>query len=136
LRWYVDRYCLGKNSKTLTSATAASRVYVHESVVSEFVVGLKANFEGANRTLGQSPLDPQTVLRPVADSIQFNRVLDFIKDGERTAQLVTGGKQNEHGAFLSSLLYSLIHPQMQEYTAKRYSDQSSLSRHSGQKTKS
>uniref|UniRef100_A0A0B7KJ19 aldehyde dehydrogenase (NAD(+)) n=1 Tax=Bionectria ochroleuca TaxID=29856 RepID=A0A0B7KJ19_BIOOC len=90
LRWYVDRYCLGKNSKTLTSATAASRVYVHESVVSEFVVGLKANFEGANRTLGQSPLDPQTVLRPVADSIQFNRVLDFIKDGERTAQLVTG----------------------------------------------
>uniref|UniRef100_A0A8H7K8C1 aldehyde dehydrogenase (NAD(+)) n=1 Tax=Bionectria ochroleuca TaxID=29856 RepID=A0A8H7K8C1_BIOOC len=85
---------------------AASRVYVHESVVSEFVAGLKANFEGANRTLGQSPLDPQTVLGPVADSIQFNRVLDFIKDGERTAQLVTGGKQKgTRGFFIEPTIF-------------------------------
>lgn len=71
--------------------TAASRIFVQASVADEFIASLKAHFEGAAGVLGQDPERPTTMLGPLADKAQFDRVMTYIESGKSEAKLVTGG---------------------------------------------
>jgi aldehyde dehydrogenase (NAD+) len=72
-------------------STAASRVFVHVSIVESFVAGLKERFD--NVAMGQDPSLESTVLGPIVDKIQFDRVKLYLESGEKEsgAELVTGG---------------------------------------------
>lgn len=85
---------------------AASRVYVHESIATEFIASLKAEFEKAQSSLGSDPLDLSTALGPLADRAQLERVLSFIELGKKGAKLLTGGRRKgEKGCFLEPTLF-------------------------------
>ena len=72
---------------------AASRLYVQEEIAPKFIQAIKAEFEKATSTMGTDPLDKSTVLGPLADKAQFERVLGYIQAGKKSAKLLTGGKQ-------------------------------------------
>lgn len=79
---------------------------MHEDIAEEFITGLKGNYERASQGLGALPLDVQTTLGLVADEVQFNRVLAYIEEGKRTAQLVTGGKRKgTKGFFIEPTIF-------------------------------
>lgn len=85
---------------------AASRVYVQEEVAPKFIEALKIEFEKSNDALGDDPTKATTVLGPVADEQQLNRVLDFIQKGKETATLITGGgRKGTTGCFVQPTIF-------------------------------
>lgn len=69
----------------------ATRVYVHASIVDNFVQRMRAQLEAHAKTLGKGPLDSGTVSAPLAHHGQLARVLNFLEVGKTEAELVTGG---------------------------------------------
>ena len=53
---------------------AASRLFVHSSIADKFIEALKAAFEGAQGLIGD-PSKPETMLGPLADKKQLERVM-------------------------------------------------------------
>lgn len=85
---------------------AASRAFVHESIASSFVSGLKKIFETATTNLGASPLELTTDHGPVVDRQQFDKIMSFIDAGKTTAELVTGGsRKGEKGCFIEPTIF-------------------------------
>lgn len=85
---------------------AASRVYVQGNIASNFIERLKTQFEDSNRVMGANPLEKSTVLGPLADQQQFDRVLDFIEKGKSSATLVTGGgRKGTTGCFVQPTIF-------------------------------
>ena len=79
---------------------------MHEDIAPKFIAGLKINYERASQDLGASPLDARTTLGPVADKAQLKRVLAYIEEGQKTAQLVTGGKRKgSKGFFIEPTIF-------------------------------
>lgn len=78
------------------ACVAATRLFVHEDIAESFVKELKAEFEQLSKGAG-SPLDPDTFYGPLADGLQYERVMSFFEIGKQEAELVTGGQRN--GAF-------------------------------------
>lgn len=79
---------------------ASSRVYVHEKIADAFVEGMK----GAMKAMGTSgdPLVEGTGSGPLADQIQFDRVMKYLeaaKDGGLDVVL-GGGKDARDGLFV------------------------------------
>lgn len=72
---------------------AATRVFVHEGIASTFIKQLKARFEQVSQGVG-APLDPKTVFGPLADAMQFGRVMSFLEIGKQEAELITGGQRH------------------------------------------
>lgn len=72
---------------------ASSRVFVHENVYDEFIKKSKAL--AAERLAGVGdPSNPKTVLGPVVDEIQLNRIKQYIDSGVKDgAKVACGGKQ-------------------------------------------
>lgn len=68
--------------------SAASRVFVHESVADEFVSRLVARAEAVPRT---SPLDPGGFLSPVVDERALERFEEAVADARLTGTVLTGG---------------------------------------------
>lgn len=74
---------------------ASSRIYVEESIADQFVALFKKEFE----KVGAEPIADPTILEavggvhPVADKIQFERVMSFIEEGKKQNPecLITGG---------------------------------------------
>ncbi|KAG9489065.1 hypothetical protein GDO78_005202 [Eleutherodactylus coqui] len=87
--------------------TAASRVFVEESVYPEFV---RRSVEYAKRRLLGDPLDPKTQQGPQIDEEQFNKVLEFIQSGkEQGAKLECGGSAvGERGFFIKPTVFSEV----------------------------
>ncbi|PVH90548.1 ALDH-like protein, partial [Periconia macrospinosa] len=75
------------------ACVAASRVFVHENIASTFIEQLKAQFEQISQAIG-SPLDPKTVFGPLADTVQYDRVMSFLEIGKQEAELITGGQRH------------------------------------------
>jgi 1-pyrroline-5-carboxylate dehydrogenase len=68
--------------------SAASRVFVHESIADEFVARLVARAEAIPLT---SPLEPGGFLSPVVDQRALDRFEDVVADVRLTGTLLTGG---------------------------------------------
>ncbi|XP_073424923.1 retinaldehyde dehydrogenase 3 [Dendrobates tinctorius] len=87
--------------------TAASRVYVEESVYPEFV---RRSVDYAKRRLLGDPLDPKTEQGPQIDDEQFNKVLEFIQSGkDQGAKLECGGSAvGEQGFFIKPTVFSEV----------------------------
>ncbi|XP_044045459.1 aldehyde dehydrogenase family 1 member A3 isoform X2 [Siniperca chuatsi] len=69
--------------------TAASRVFVEESIYEEFV---RRSIENAKRIVIGDPLDPQTSHGPQIDQQQFDKIMNLIESGKKEgARLEYGG---------------------------------------------
>ncbi|KAH6642756.1 aldehyde dehydrogenase [Boeremia exigua] len=85
---------------------AASRVLVHASIASDFVAQLKSIFEAASAKLGGNPLELETDHGPVADREQYNRIMAYIEQGKKDAELITGGgRSGQKGCFIQPTLF-------------------------------
>jgi aldehyde dehydrogenase (NAD+) len=76
---------------------ATSRVFVQKSIAPKFIEALKGAFKGAEGAFGPNPADPTTMLGPLADNLQYERVMSFIESGksESGAELLVGGDKIE-----------------------------------------
>ncbi|KAF2688732.1 aldehyde dehydrogenase [Lentithecium fluviatile CBS 122367] len=84
---------------------AASRLFVQASIADKLIEGLKARFEGASAIMGD-PSAPGTMLGPLADTRQLERVLGFIEAGKSEAKLlVGGGRKGDKGAFVQPTIF-------------------------------
>jgi aldehyde dehydrogenase (NAD+) len=64
---------------------ALSRVYVHERIVKQFAELYQKEWQSM-ATLGD-PSTPSTTQGPVADAIQYKRVMEYIEIGQRDGKL-------------------------------------------------
>lgn len=71
---------------------AASRVYVQEGIYDKFVAGYKAAMEQRAKTAGD-PDAADTMMGPLVDKSQYERVLGFIERGTSQGKLLTGGSR-------------------------------------------
>lgn len=85
--------------------TAASRVFVHESVYDEFVAKVKANAEKRAIGAGQST---QVDQGPLVSEEQMNRVLGYIDQGKKAgATAVCGGERHGNtGYFVKPTVFA------------------------------
>lgn len=80
------------------SCVAASRTFVHEDIVDDFVQQLKGHFERLSDVMGH-PEKPETMFGPLVDSKQFERVMEYVELGKKEASLVTGGTRKGSSGF-------------------------------------
>lgn len=84
---------------------ATSRLFVQSSIADKFIETLKAHFEGAASALGD-PTEASTMLGPLADNKQLERVLGFIEAGKSEAKLLVGGeRKGDKGAFVTPTIF-------------------------------
>ncbi|XP_056134203.1 aldehyde dehydrogenase family 1 member A3 [Lampris incognitus] len=91
--------------------TAASRVFVEESIYEEFV---RCSVEGAKNIVTGDPLDPRTSHGPQIDQEQFDKIMELIESGkEEGARLECGGKAvGDTGLFLQPTIFSGVKDHM------------------------
>jgi aldehyde dehydrogenase (NAD+) len=91
---------------------ASSRVLVQEGIAPQFIEGVKKAFEAAGKKMGDTSLK-ETAFGPLADKAQFNRVMDFLKDGKAEGvEILTGGdRMGDRGAFIQPTV--LLNPDLQ-----------------------
>lgn len=77
---------------------AATRTFVHEDIIDEFVKQLKVHFEQLSNAMGH-PEKPETLYGPLADGKQFERVMEYLDIGKKEASLVTGGTRKGNSGF-------------------------------------
>jgi aldehyde dehydrogenase (NAD+) len=109
-RWNVTRGFFNSGQ----SCHAPSRMLVHESQVDEFASYLAK--EAASIRIGD-PKDERTMMGPVVNRPQFERVQRYIKLGiDEGAQLVCGGAGRprgiERGYFVKPTVFSGVEPEM------------------------
>lgn len=68
---------------------------MQEAIAPKFLEALKARFEGISTGATGNPLEASTFLGPLADKVQYDRVMKFIEQGKKDSKIVTGG--NRHG---------------------------------------
>lgn len=85
----------------------ASRIFVQEGIADKYVEGLKHAFEDASASgIIGDPMAASTQVGPIADKIQFKRVMEFIEGGKKDGTLVTGGAQRgEKGLFVEPTIF-------------------------------
>ena len=74
--------------------SAASRVFVHESIADEFTRRLVARAEAIPTT---SPLEPGGFLSPVVDHVAVERYEAAVHDARHTGEVLTGGRRLTEG---------------------------------------
>ncbi|XP_018415754.1 PREDICTED: aldehyde dehydrogenase family 1 member A3 isoform X1 [Nanorana parkeri] len=87
--------------------TAASRVYVEESVYPEFV---RRSVDHAKRRVHGDPFDFKTEHGPQIDQEQFDKVMEYIQSGKNEgAKLECGGSAvGERGLFIKPTVFSEV----------------------------
>lgn len=71
---------------------ATSRVYVHKDIKDQFLAALQAGLQAAEAVIGDPNLET-TMIGPIVDKIQFDRVTGYIQSGKEEANLIHGGSQ-------------------------------------------
>ncbi|XP_022599249.1 aldehyde dehydrogenase family 1 member A3 [Seriola dumerili] len=91
--------------------TAASRVFVEESIHDEFV---RCSIEKAKKIVVGDPLDPQTSQGPQIDRQQFDKIMDLIESGKKEgAKLECGGAAvGEKSLFIQPTIFSGVKDHM------------------------
>ncbi|KAL6364156.1 hypothetical protein LRP88_02072 [Fusarium phalaenopsidis] len=85
--WCVN--CITANSGQ--ACFAASRVYVQEGVYDKFVAKYQAVMEEKAATMGD-PDVPGTLVGPVVDMLQFERIKGFLETGKKEGKVLAGGE--------------------------------------------
>lgn len=70
---------------------AASRVYVQEGIYDKFVAKYQALMEEKTAAMGD-PDVPGTLVGPVVDVLQFERIKGFLETGKKEGKILTGGE--------------------------------------------
>lgn len=72
-------------------------MFVQKSIAPQFITALKQAFKGAEGAFGANPAEMTTALGPLADKLQFDRVMSFIQSGKSDsgAELLVGGGKIE-----------------------------------------
>lgn len=86
ITWCVNAIC----ANTGQVCFAASRVYVQEGIYDKFVEGYKKAMEERAKTIGD-PDEDSTIMGPLVDKLQFDRVTGFMERGRSQGTLLTGG---------------------------------------------
>ena len=97
---------------------AASRVYVQEGIYDKFIEKYKAAFIERTKALGD-PDDKSTLLGPLVDEAQFNRVTGFIERGkaQKSGTLLTGGARlGDKGFFIEPTIFTDVNPASEIHT--------------------
>ncbi|XP_058484500.1 aldehyde dehydrogenase family 1 member A3 isoform X2 [Solea solea] len=91
--------------------TAASRVFVEESIYEDFV---RRSVENAKKIVIGDPLDPQTSHGPQIDRQQFEKIMDLIESGKKEgARLEFGGVSvEEKKLFIQPTIFSAVKDHM------------------------
>ncbi|XP_029902776.1 retinaldehyde dehydrogenase 3 [Myripristis murdjan] len=91
--------------------TAASRVFVEESIYEEFV---RRSVESAKKIFTGDPLDPRTSHGPQIDREQFDKIMELIESGKKEgAMLECGGAAvGEKSLFLQPTIFSMVKDHM------------------------
>ncbi|KAK6438549.1 hypothetical protein LTR95_005243 [Oleoguttula sp. CCFEE 5521] len=87
---------------------AASRVYVQEGIYDKFIEKYKTMFAERTKAVGD-PDEEATVLGPLVDDMQFDRVSGFIqRAGEQNAgtKLIGGGRIGSKGYFIEPTIFT------------------------------
>ena len=85
----------------------ASRVFVQDTIADKFIETLKGHFEsvGGSGMMGD-PSAKETQIGPLADKIQYKRVMDYIEQGKKDGELVTGGvRWGDKGLFVEPTIF-------------------------------
>ncbi|XP_038162767.1 aldehyde dehydrogenase family 1 member A3 isoform X2 [Cyprinodon tularosa] len=87
--------------------TAASRVFVQESIYEEFV---RLSVEKAKKIVIGDPLDPRTTHGPQIDQRQFDKIMDLIESGKKEGAKLEygGGAVGEKGLFIQPTIFSEV----------------------------
>jgi aldehyde dehydrogenase (NAD+) len=87
------------------ACVAASRLFVQSGIADTFIEKLKAQFQGAQGIMGD-PSEQSTMLGPLADKAQLQRVLGFIETGKTEAELLVGGeRKGDKGTFVTPTIF-------------------------------
>ncbi|XP_070701729.1 retinaldehyde dehydrogenase 3 [Pempheris klunzingeri] len=91
--------------------TAASRVFVEESIYEEFV---RRSIENAKKIVIGDPLDPKTSHGPQIDQQQFDKIIDLIESGKKEgARLEYGGAPvGEKSLYIQPTIFSGVKDHM------------------------
>ena len=97
---------LGITSGTGQVCAATSRIFVQDTIMNEFMEGMKKGFEKIS--LGDDPQDADAKYGPVVDKLQYDRVMSYIEKGknESGAELLTGGEAyGKKGHYISPTVF-------------------------------
>lgn len=87
---------------------AASRVYVQEGIYDEFARRYKAAMEERSKGVGH-PEEDGTVMGPLVDKLQFDRVSGFVERGRAQGTLLTGGgRVGESGYYIQPTVFTNV----------------------------
>ena len=88
---------------------AASRVYVQEGIAAKFIEGYKKTIAAKATTAGD-PSDESTILGPLVDKSQFDRVAGFIERGQKgPGELLVGGNRiGNEGYYLQPTVFTNV----------------------------
>jgi aldehyde dehydrogenase (NAD+) len=96
--------------------TATSRIIVERSVMSDFCAALK---QGLKRVRVAHALDPAAFLGPVASSVQYETVMNYVETARKEADIVAEGEgaDGEEGYYIAPLVAAGVgadHPLAQD----------------------
>lgn len=99
------------------ACSAASRLFVHESIAPTFIEGLKQAWMGLTHALGE-PADDKTFLGPMVDKAQAERVNEYIAGAKADGieVLVGGEEQKRAGHYVTPTL--LLNPGLESRVYK------------------
>ncbi|KAI1613808.1 aldehyde dehydrogenase domain-containing protein, partial [Exophiala viscosa] len=89
---------------------AASRVYVQEGIYERFIQAYKDAIISRSKTIGDPEKDG-TQIGPLADELQFDRVMGFIQRAKdsKAGEMITGGKRiGDTGYFVEPTVFTNI----------------------------
>jgi len=91
--------------------TAASRVFVQETIYDKFVAAFKARAQ--EHKIGD-PFEKDTFQGPQVSQAQYDRVMGYIEHGKKEgATVVTGGgRHGDKGYFIQPTIFSDVRPDM------------------------
>ena len=79
----------GITANTGQICTATSRLFVQESIADVFITRLREAFKAIAAALGADPQEPTTTYGPVVDKMQYEKILDYISEGKKSAEMIT-----------------------------------------------
>ena len=89
---------------------ASSRLYLHESIMDEFLEKLKKSFSGVASGIGGDPQAVNSTYGPLVDRAQYDKVSAYIKGGSKGSSIVKAGPDYDgNGFYMSPVL--LINPE-------------------------
>jgi aldehyde dehydrogenase (NAD+) len=94
---------------------AASRVYVQEDIFDQFTQKYKAALEERAKRISD-PEQEDTLMGPLVDNAQFQRVTGFVERGAQSNKLLTGGQRvGDKGFFIQPTVFTGVEPDAELY---------------------